>query len=95
MDSSLRETASQPAYDYYDDTDDIQEQTEKSILDKIIEESNKTEAEKLLETFQPSTILDKILKESDTNTILEKIVPNEEETDKESLLSRIISMFRK
>ena len=37
----------------------------------------------------------KILKESDTNTILEKIVPNEEETDKESLLSRIISMFRK
>ena len=51
-----------------------------SVIDKIIEEEQKTPGEKLFESI-------------DKSKILEQILPQREETDRDSLLSKIIRMF--
>ena len=53
-----------------------------SVIDKIIEEEQKTPGEKLLEKMEKSKIL-------------ERILPQTDEPDRDSLLSRIIKMFGK
>ena len=53
-----------------------------SVIDKIIEEEQKTPGERLLEKIEKSKVL-------------ERILPQTEEPDRDSLLSRIIKMFGK
>ena len=53
-----------------------------SVIDKIIEEEQKTSAEKLLEKIEKSKLL-------------ERILPQTEEQDRDSLLSKIIKMSGK
>ena len=55
---------------------------EYSVIDKIIEEEQKTPGEKLLEKI-------------DKSKILERILPQKEDPDRDSLLSKIIRMFGK
>ena len=56
-------------------------QEEYSVIDKIIEEEQKTPGEKLLEKIEKSKILERILPENEPN--------------RDSLLSKIIRMFGK
>ena len=64
---------------YEDYHDDVEKY---SVIDEIIEEAQKTPGEKLLEKMEKSKIL-------------ERILPQPEEPDRDSLLSKIIKMFGK
>ena len=70
---------------YYDEVGQTEEppvQEKYSVIDKIIEEEQKTPGEKLLEKMEKSKIL-------------ERILPQTDEPDRDSLLSKIIKMFGK
>ena len=86
-------TSGEPTISYLDY--DVTPTEEHSIIEDIIEQARKSEAEKLLETVESSKVLEKILQQSDKDTILEEILPREEESDRDSLLSKILRIFRK
>ena len=86
-------TSGEPTISYLDY--DVTPTEEHSIIEDIIEQARKSEAEKLLETVESSKVLEKILQQSDKDTILEEILPKEEKSDRDSLLSKILRIFRK
>ena len=86
-------TSGEPTFSYLDY--DVTPTEEHSIIEDIIEQSRKSEADKLLETVESSKVLEKILQQSDKDTILEEILPKEEKSDRDSLLSKILRIFRK
>ena len=89
---TFKKTSRKPTFSYINY--EVTAAKEHSIIDSIIEESEKSQAEKLLEKIESSKVLEKILHQSDKDTILEQILPRKEETDRKSLLSQILGMFR-
>ena len=80
--------------DEYQSSEDSASQEEPTIVDQIIEETQKTEGERLLEKLDKSKILEKILSKSDgseKDRILEKILSKSDQTERDRLFDNIIS----